>query len=1028
MARNKDKLEVFLFKTPQVLKNGCKVLFPLKKAEALFYYLVVNKQASRDELATLLWGELNEQNAKKNLRNALYKLKITLGLDAVLSPQQQLLMLNTELEIMADLDLFINDTPQAIEAYTGDFLQGFLLKDADGFMEWQRQQGELYREILVARLNQKMDFHLQQKDHHMAEYYARKLIQVDEFEEAAYRLLMRTYADKGAFNKAIEVFNRLSRILEKELGITAEIQTTELFQEILEQRKTKTAVYQLKPQDYFYGRTAELKILNEEFSLFNKGRSSLSFVLTGEAGIGKTKLKEEFLKHLDLSGCFLLQTNCYQAEERYFLKPWNPVLSGVNTLIKQEEVAVPDLWKNIIAYIFPDITSDPLPLSVNPVEKVDVLKPKVIEDTIIGLINKVALIKPVLLIVEDLQWIDTMSLSLLSNMLLHMPPEKLFFLGTLRTGHHEELDRFISLMKRYQRLKKIEIERFNQAQMEEFITLALPNFSWSEQQKQHLYEETEGNTFFLMEYVNSVREKANVNMITPPGVQDILQSRVMDISPEGKKILNLASLFFDDASLDILAGVMGRSDLQIIDVIEELKHKNIIREIAESHSIKYTFTHHKLREYIYKQLSMARRRALHQKVALILETSLRNDKRDILLYPKLIYHFSHARDINSTLRYRIKNASLYLDFRHELFPELKDGAVGKDQQLLLTRELANHTMEEITDLLAEVGSGDTATNELKKRRIEFFHLKGRYLILEGEYDEGVKCIQKMITEALAIGEHLFAVKGYVQMIFFGRQTHNLKVMEHNLALAFPLAQRYSYENNVAQLLRLKGLHRMMAGAYHQAEVFFKESIAIFSRLNDKIDQYSLSIAAAYNYIGDIRRCKKQFAEALKYYSRAIKIAREKNAFSSLAVFFTNAGQAAFEQGDSKDSSDYFNKAIGMYNKLDTLWGRSLAEGYRSLLLVREKKYSQALKSLKGADHYANRLKSPYEMGIVLRIKAEIRAMMSTDQALMAHFVEYLHQPLEYFCNQGIEYLDLVGSCFEKDRLLQLKEIFNLSTN
>jgi len=65
MARNKDKLEVFLFKTPQVLKNGSRVLFPLKKAEALFYYLVVNKQASRDELATLLWGELNEQNAKK---------------------------------------------------------------------------------------------------------------------------------------------------------------------------------------------------------------------------------------------------------------------------------------------------------------------------------------------------------------------------------------------------------------------------------------------------------------------------------------------------------------------------------------------------------------------------------------------------------------------------------------------------------------------------------------------------------------------------------------------------------------------------------------------------------------------------------------------------------------------------------------------------------------------------------------------------------------------------------------------------
>ena len=188
-----------------------------------------------------------------------------------------------------------------------------------------------------------------------------------------------------------------------------------------------------------------------------------------------------------------------------------------------------------------------------------------------------------------------------------------------------------------------------------------------------------------------------------------------------------------------------------------------------------------------------------------------------------------------------------------------------------------------------------------------------------------------------------------------------------------------------------------------------------------MDRYSLSIAAAYNYIGDIRRCKQQFGEALTYYSRAIKIAREKNAFSSLAVFFTNAGQAAFEQGDFKHSSDYFSQAIGMYNKLDTLWGRSLAEGFTSLLLVRGKKYSQALEGLKGAALFANKLKSPYEMGIVYGIKAEIRAMMANDSVLMAHFQDYLHQSLAYYCKQGIGFLDLAGSCFERNRLLHLQE-------
>lgn len=1020
MVSPKGRIEVFLFKTPQVLIDGSKVFFSLKKAEALFYYLIVNKQASRDELATLLWGEVSERNAKKNLRNALYQLKKIVGKDVLIAPQQQLLMLNSSLDIHVDLDEFLDDTPQAIEAYRGDFLQGFLIKDADGFMEWQRRQRDSYREALASRLNQKMNQHQNQEDHNMAEYYARKLIQADEFEEEAYRVLMRAYARKGAYNKAIDVYNKLSRMLEKELGITAEMQTTELYQQILEQRKKKSAVYQMKPGDFFYGRVAELKRLNQEFSLFVTGRPSLSFVVTGEAGIGKTKLKEEFLKPLDLSDFCFLQTHCYQAEARYFLKPWNAVLSRLSDFIQEVQLRIPDLWKDIIAHVFPDFSPDPLPLAVSPVEKVDILKPKVIEDTIIGLIKKVAAINPIILVVEDLQWIDTMSLSLLSNLLLHLSAGKLFFLGTIRTGHPQELDHFISLMKRYKRIDKIKIERFSQKEMEEFITLALPNFSWSESQKEQLFHETEGNTFFLMEYVNSIREKGNVNLDSSTGIQDILQSRVMDISTEGKKILNLASLFFDDVSLDILTRVMGKNELQIIDVIEEVKRTNIIQEIAESQTIKYTFTHHKLREYIYQQLSMARRRALHQKVALTLESTLQDDKRDIILYPKLIYHFSHARDINSTLKYRIKNAGLYLDFRHELFPEVRDGEVGTDQQLLLTRELANRTMAEIADSLAAVSDGDAASLELKKQRIEFFHLKGRYLILEGEYDEGVALIARVIDEALAIGEYLLAVKGYVQLIFFGRQVHNLRVMEENLEKAFPLAREHGSENNIAQLLRLKGLHQMMAGNFQQAEDYFKESIEIFSRLNREQDRYSLSIAAAYNYIGDIRRYRQQFGKAIAYYSRAIKIARQKNGFSSLAVFFTNAGQAAFERGDFKQSSEYFNQAIGMYNKLDTLWGRSLAEGYRSLLLVRKKQYAKALEGLKDAAYYAERLKSPYEIGIIFSIKAEIRVLMEKDRALMARFQNDLNQPIQYYCQQAISFLDQVGACFERSRLAYLE--------
>ena len=68
-----------LFGTPTIMKDHEEVIFPYNKVKALFYYLLVNKKCSRDELAGLLWPDEEENIAKKNLRNAIYKIKKTFG-------------------------------------------------------------------------------------------------------------------------------------------------------------------------------------------------------------------------------------------------------------------------------------------------------------------------------------------------------------------------------------------------------------------------------------------------------------------------------------------------------------------------------------------------------------------------------------------------------------------------------------------------------------------------------------------------------------------------------------------------------------------------------------------------------------------------------------------------------------------------------------------------------------------------------------------------------------------------------------
>jgi DNA-binding SARP family transcriptional activator/predicted ATPase len=1014
-------VKVKLFNTPNVIKDNSKVSFPFRKAEALFYYLYVNQQASRDELATLLWSDYDEASAKKYLRNAMYRIRKSLGVDIIVSPQKQVVMVNPQISIQSDLKEFLKQEKGGIRAYTGEFLKGFLIKDAENFTEWTRSKREYFRELYVSKLFKYLEKCSEGKaSRNSIEGYSRLLIETDEFDERAYRILMRFYADEETFNKSIEVYNQLTEVLDRELGIAPEVKTKELYLKILEERNSNVRGLHPVTQDLFFGRKEELNLLISTFNDFVKGMETQSPIIFGEAGIGKTRLKEEFKKRIDMSRVFVLEAECYQAEEKYLLKPLNTAFARIYDIIKKESIDVPDLWMNIVANVFPYFATEQTKIGFNPVEKLDDLKPKVIEDTVIGILRRVAGKKKILFIVEDLQWIDQMSLSLLNNILMHTGNNIIIY-GTVRNGYGRDIDKFLTLMSKYKRIKKIQLDRFNSKEVEKFVAMLLSetDYEITPAFQEKLYKETEGNTFFLIEFIATLKERGDIQLMTPR-MQDILKSRILDISQRAKKVLNIISLFFDEIPLEILKLVSGESEFKIMDILEELKNKSLIREIEGTNKISYKITQKKLREYIYSQQSLGRRKILHNKIGLILERTLKGHKNDILIYPNLIYHFFNARNWKPTLKYSINNANVYLDFSHQLFPEFSETNIGGDSFLQITKDIAIKYINDIEEILDKVKAIEILSDEVVKLEVEFLHMKGRYLIREGEYGQGVKCIETVIEQSLNIKDYKNALKGYIQMIFFSIQTHNTDLMAKNLKPALSLARSERSQKDIATLLRLKGLNKVMTGSYREAERLLKQSIAIFSELNKKEEKYALCIAAAYNYIGEIRRHNREFDHAIGYYERALEISGDKKSFSSLAIFYTNAGQAAYDGGNYHHAKGYLQKAIEMYHQFDTLWGRSTAEGYKALLLIEEGLYEEALVSLKQADLYSKKLQSPYELGLVCRIKAEIKTKMNKNKRINRVFSQYLDRPLHEYCSCGIELLKNIKGSYEIKKLIALK--------
>ncbi|KUO76768.1 MAG: hypothetical protein APF77_12810 [Clostridia bacterium BRH_c25] len=1005
-----NPVQVKLLQAPMVLTDSGQIIFPFKKAEALFYYIVVKRQASRDELVNLLWGETDEETARKNLRHALYMIRKAFGSDIIISPQKSTVLLNPEICIQTDLQEFMENKESSVEAYGGEFLKGFLVKDGEKYEEWMFQCREHYRDLYILKLYELLSQWGEMNENSKLEYYAKLLINEDPLDERPYRLLMESYGKIGAYHKVEELHLRLKHTLKQELGIAPDTVTEKLYKDSLarrsfEDRKKDSA------RGFFFGRSRELDTIRKQYDSFSLQKEYKSILIVGEAGIGKTRLKDRFFENVDESSLFVVKSSCYQAEEDYPLKPWNQVFSTLAEIIKEESIEIPQLWKNIIVRLFPAFDPEVQAAADMLTERTDKVKYKVIEDAVLEVLKRVCRKKKLIIVFEDMHWMDSSSIRLLGFVLRRLGGNGVMMIATCRNSYEKRVEQFISAMVKDGLLEKLILSRFTKAEVGEFIKELFPEQLLSQELAERIYAETEGNAFFLIELLSTVKEKGVLGGISGKA-QDILKSRIMDISEEGMTLLNIVSMFFDRVDLDMLQIISGRDEFELLDILEELQGRYIIKEVENGEDISFEFTHNKLREFIYGLQSPSRKRLLHNRIGKAMEKRLKGGFEDKFIYPRLIYHFTNGGNKLAALNYRIKSLDEYSDFSHELFPVLYndvrvEGGVFPDQ------EESIKYLEELEEQLKDIKGQEKESQEILALELALYYIKGRYCIQEGEYKLGIKAVRHLLERASEAGDCAYTLKGCRQMIYYGIQIHNTDLMQEYLKKGIELADQYNQMKEMGILLRLKGLQRLMTENYKEAEETLKHSIGVFEAFNRQEDRYSLNIAAAYNYIGEIRRYNMKFSEALKYYDKAMNICNEKKIFKGIAVFNTNAGKAAFDMGDYQRAKSYFIKAIKDYNQMDTLLGRSTAEGYMALLLIREARYEEALECMRRSEAYSEKLKSPYELGLVCRVKAEIKIQLNRNSRLKGIFEVHLPLTVSQYCIEGIKHLGGVRNCYER---------------
>ncbi len=1011
------KLQALLFGKPAVYWNDQKVVFPFAKMEALLYYLLVNGEATRESLATLFWGDRVDNSAKRNLRNTIYLLKKMFSVDLLVTSSRSKIALNSEVLAATGVELLtVADIPKFLEKNVGEFLEEFYCKDAIHFDEWVTEQREQFRRSSINCLTKFIIKLMNHKDYKSATRYLKELIELDEYNESAYRVLMKIYEKEDSY-KVMAIYQKLEQKMAHDLGLVPSGKTQEIYQRIKERKNNATIEKQVFSNPEFFGRERELRQLRLWLDQFYQQQHSKQLILLqGDQGVGKSAMIEQLLLSFPTETSQVFRTQCYQAEFEYIYKAWNNIFLQVMNVLMQADIHLPPLWQQVIAYVFPTAKISEQLLYKEPAVDVYKFSTTMVEEIMCDILGKAAHLKKSILVIEDIHWLDKQGWLLLWQ-LLRVHGTNIICIATCHTEYLPQIDKMLEDFERSNMLECLTLGRFSAADVKKLSALHLSGIDKAMQDR--LYDYTGGNALFLIECLNLLAAGKDISHGSIK-LNSVLKERLANVSENSRKILEIASVFFYSVTYEVLLAVSTINEFELVEALEELQQKQLLLEDLDLNKDGYVYKFYNLqiRHYVYSQMSTIRQRILNKRTALYLEQQLQCGRHSKDVYEHILYHYTNADEKLKVLEYTIKLAEKYFCPQYEMFPELNHYYPTGYIDFRESRNQITTYLEKIKELLDLLVARTAADERLDDYKIAYWEMAGRYHIWRGEHLVGLKLIHQMLRLASEKTRRDYQVKGYQQIIYCGIQTRKAHLIWEFALKLLQLSEHTELPEKKATALRFLGIACALKGQYRQAESYYRESLALFKKLAVRNSFYVFTIAAANNYIGDLRRENFEYQEALYYYEQAVRIAGCKNISEGVALFYINAGFTAFQLNDYVKASGYLTDALVLAERFGDKKGYWCLRGYctlncvLALIAVRQHRSSEAKRYLEQANDFLETYSDQYQSGLVFRTEAEIKLLMNQEKEVAKVFEDYLpFSAVEYY-QQARKVFDKLGRAAE----------------
>lgn len=601
----------------------------------------------RQHLAFLLWPDSAEPQARTNLRHVLHDLRRALpDPDRFLDVTPRTLRWRADAPFRLDVadferaaaaghggadDAALDALRAAVDLYAGDLLEECYDEWLDAPRDRLRRRYHEALERLAARLEAR-------GDHAGAIDCADRLARHDPLDEGAYRRLMRLHAARGDRARAVRAYHVCAATLERELGVEPSAATRAEYEALLA-AKREGAAAEARPRRVagppLVGRAGPWSRLTALWSASEAGGAHLVLV-TGEAGIGKTRLVEELRSWCAHRGAATAEARSYRAEGVLAYAPvvaWlrSDALRGAIERLEPAHLTelarlLPELLTEIPGLASPR----PLPQGEQRHRLFDALRRAILAPGT----------PPLLLVADDIHWCDAESLQFLHYLVRTEPSPRLLVAATARREDMDRahpLDELVAGLRSLERFTEIELGRLTREETAR-LAAAVSGRALGEPDAERLYRETEGNPLFAVEALRAGWTLADAeSRRLPPKVQAVIDTRLGQLSEAARELVGVAATLGREFTADVLAQASEADGETLVRGLDELWRGGMLREDGPDG---YDFSHDRIREAAYLALGPARRRHHHLRAAQALKRLHAGDPGPVS--GQIAAHYEHA--------------------------------------------------------------------------------------------------------------------------------------------------------------------------------------------------------------------------------------------------------------------------------------------------------------------------------------------------------------------------------------------------